>query len=129
MYQRQILKDGLSSMLVVEQADVENGESSKIKESLSAEQVRDLFNYKHDTLCDTLEMLKVPRCWPDIFGKKDAEVPAYFFPSSFSFWIFFIFQQFANIGLLSCRTLPHPIDVVKQDPEYLEDDLYMFFSM
>ena len=57
MYQRQILKDGLSSMLVVDQGDIEEG--AKVKETLSADQVRDLFNYKHETLCDTLEMLKV----------------------------------------------------------------------
>ena len=79
MYQRQILKDGLSSMLVKDQGDIEEGAS--VKETLSADQVRDLFNYKHDTLCDTLEMLKVPRCWPNIFGEANKEnagdVPEY----------------------------------------------------
>ncbi|KAF8821638.1 SWI2/SNF2-containing protein RAD54 [Cardiosporidium cionae] len=55
VYQRQICKDGLSSMIITE------GEN-QMKDSLSTEMVKDLFRFRCDTLCDTHDMLQCHRC-------------------------------------------------------------------
>ncbi|EDO07318.1 SNF2 (DNA repair and recombination) N-terminal domain family protein [Babesia bovis T2Bo] len=55
IYQRQICKDGLSAMLVT---DGEN----EIKDSLSGEYLRNLFEFKEDTISDTHDSLSCTRC-------------------------------------------------------------------
>lgn len=55
IYQRQISKDGLSSMLVTE------GEN-ELKDSLSSDFLKNLFEYKGDTLSDTHDSLECSRC-------------------------------------------------------------------
>lgn len=56
IYQRQICKDGLSTMIV--------SDDSSLKDSLSADQVRDLFTLK-DTTSDTHTMIECERCFPN----------------------------------------------------------------
>eukprot|EP00922_Rhytidocystis_sp_ex-Travisia-forbesii_P028155 GHVS01041328.1.p1 GENE.GHVS01041328.1~~GHVS01041328.1.p1 ORF type:complete len:927 (-),score=152.05 GHVS01041328.1:240-3020(-) len=55
IYQRQICKDGLSTMLVSE------GEN-QLKDSLSSDLVKNLFGIHKDTDCDTHELLRCRRC-------------------------------------------------------------------
>lgn len=59
VYQRQICKDGLSTMMVTETGDED---ATEMKESLSADLVKDLFSFDEDTLCSTHEMIGCKRC-------------------------------------------------------------------
>mmetsp|Transcript_64604 Transcript_64604/g.189394 ORF Transcript_64604/g.189394 Transcript_64604/m.189394 type:complete len:836 (+) Transcript_64604:42-2549(+) len=59
VYQRQICKDGLSTMMMTETGD---DEPSEMKESLAAELVKDLFSLEEATLCGTHDMLGCKRC-------------------------------------------------------------------
>jgi len=59
VYQRQICKDGLSSMMVNETGEAE---ASEMKESLAADLVKDLFTFAEDTPCATHDMLGCNRC-------------------------------------------------------------------
>merc|ERR1719382_1521337 len=52
VYQRQICKDGLSTMMVTETGEAD---ASEMKESLSADLVKDLFTFTEDTACATRE--------------------------------------------------------------------------
>lgn len=59
VYQRQICKDGLSTMVVTEAGEEEPAE---MKESLAAELVKDLFAYDEHTDCATHDMLDCEHC-------------------------------------------------------------------
>nr|QDO16345.1 DNA repair and recombination protein RAD54-like [Lingulodinium polyedra] len=59
VYQRQICKDGLSTMMVTETGEAE---TAAMRESLSSELVKDLFTLAEDTICATHEMLGCQRC-------------------------------------------------------------------
>jgi len=59
VYQRQICKDGLSTMVVTEAGEEEPAE---MKESLAAELVKDLFAYDEHTACATHDMLDCEHC-------------------------------------------------------------------
>jgi len=59
VYQRQICKDGLSTMMMTETGD---DEVSEMKESLSADLVKDLFTFDETTVCATHDMLECKRC-------------------------------------------------------------------
>merc|ERR1712151_48810 len=50
VYQRQICKDGLSTMMVTETGEEE---ASEMRESLAADLVKDLFSFQSDTLSTT----------------------------------------------------------------------------
>ncbi|KEG03584.1 DNA repair and recombination protein RAD54, putative [Plasmodium vinckei vinckei] len=54
VYQRQISKDGLSSMIVTN--------TNLSKDQLSDENVKKLFNYKHNTICETHDNIECNRC-------------------------------------------------------------------
>ncbi|CUV04061.1 unnamed protein product [Cryptosporidium hominis] len=56
IYQRQLCKDGLSAMLVT------SGGNNELKDSISADLVRDLFTLKEDTISDTHDMIQCNRC-------------------------------------------------------------------
>jgi DNA repair and recombination RAD54-like protein len=60
VYQRQICKDGLSTMMVNETGDEENTEM--VRESLAADLVKDLFTFAEGTPCATHDMLQCKRC-------------------------------------------------------------------
>ncbi|GFE54139.1 SWI2 SNF2-containing RAD54 [Babesia ovis] len=55
IYQRQICKDGLSAMLVTDGAN-------EMKDSLSGEYLRNLFEFKEGTISDTHDSLSCSRC-------------------------------------------------------------------
>ncbi|KAK2196737.1 bifunctional Helicase [Babesia duncani] len=55
IYQRQICKDGLSSMIVTEGAN-------ELKDSLSGEYLQNIFDYKTDTMSDTHDSLNCSKC-------------------------------------------------------------------
>lgn len=55
IYQRQICKDGLSSMIVTDGIN-------ELKDSLSEEFIRNLFEYKQSTLSDTHDSISCMRC-------------------------------------------------------------------
>lgn len=57
IYQRQLCKDGLSAMLVT------SGGNNELKDSISADLVRDLFTLKEDTISDTHDMIQCTRCY------------------------------------------------------------------
>ncbi|KAJ1610616.1 RAD54-like SWI/SNF2 ATPase [Cryptosporidium canis] len=57
IYQRQLCKDGLSAMLVT------SGGSNELKDSISADLVRDLFTLKEGTISDTHDMIQCSRCY------------------------------------------------------------------
>mmetsp|Transcript_59295 Transcript_59295/g.109581 ORF Transcript_59295/g.109581 Transcript_59295/m.109581 type:complete len:900 (-) Transcript_59295:153-2852(-) len=59
VYQRQICKDGLSTMMVTETGD---DEATEMKESLASELIKDLFTFTEDTACATHDMLGCVRC-------------------------------------------------------------------
>eukprot|EP00927_Polykrikos_kofoidii_P011790 TRINITY_DN15039_c0_g1_i1.p1 TRINITY_DN15039_c0_g1~~TRINITY_DN15039_c0_g1_i1.p1 ORF type:complete len:1225 (+),score=199.44 TRINITY_DN15039_c0_g1_i1:419-3676(+) len=59
VYQRQICKDGLSTMMVTETGDLEQTE---MRESLAADLIKDLFAFSEDTACATHDMLMCKRC-------------------------------------------------------------------
>jgi len=59
VYQRQICKDGLSTMMVNETGEEE---AAEMKESLAADLVKDLFSFSEETACATHEMLSCQRC-------------------------------------------------------------------
>lgn len=59
VYQRQICKDGLSTMMVTETGE---DEQTEMKESLASELVKDLFTFAEDTACATHDMLECDRC-------------------------------------------------------------------
>eukprot|EP00928_Gymnodinium_smaydae_P006100 TRINITY_DN12125_c0_g2_i4.p1 TRINITY_DN12125_c0_g2~~TRINITY_DN12125_c0_g2_i4.p1 ORF type:complete len:944 (-),score=121.45 TRINITY_DN12125_c0_g2_i4:52-2883(-) len=72
VYQRQICKDGLSTMMVTETGEVEQ---SDLKESLAADLVKDLFSLSEDTPCATHDMLGCSRCGSSSFvGQLDPVV-------------------------------------------------------
>ncbi|CDU19466.1 DNA repair and recombination protein RAD54, putative [Plasmodium yoelii] len=54
VYQRQISKDGLSSMIVTN--------TNLSKDQLSDENVKKLFNYKNNTICETHDNIECNRC-------------------------------------------------------------------
>ncbi|SCN62200.1 DNA repair and recombination protein RAD54, putative [Plasmodium chabaudi adami] len=54
VYQRQISKDGLSSMIVTN--------TNLSKDQLSDENVKKLFNYKQNTICETHDNIECNRC-------------------------------------------------------------------
>ncbi|KAF7457662.1 SWI2/SNF2-containing protein RAD54 [Cryptosporidium felis] len=56
IYQRQLCKDGLSAMLVT------SGGNNELKDSISADLVRDLFTLKEETISDTHDMIQCNRC-------------------------------------------------------------------
>lgn len=60
VYQRQICKDGLSTMMVTETGDDDN--TDMVRESLAADLVKDLFTFSEDTICATHDMLECKRC-------------------------------------------------------------------
>jgi DNA repair and recombination RAD54-like protein len=60
VYQRQICKDGLSTMMVTETGEDEPAEM--LRESLDSDLVKDLFSYSEDTACATHDMLECKRC-------------------------------------------------------------------
>merc|ERR1711981_850360 len=60
VYQRQICKDGLSTMMVTETGDDLNAET--LRESLAADLVKDLFSFSEATACATHDMLECQRC-------------------------------------------------------------------
>jgi DNA repair and recombination RAD54-like protein len=60
VYQRQICKDGLSTMMVTETGDEENADV--LRESLAADLVKDLFSFDEETPCATHDMLECKRC-------------------------------------------------------------------
>ncbi|XP_953973.1 recombinational repair (RAD54) protein [Theileria annulata] len=55
IYQRQICKDGLSSMLVTDGIN-------ELKDSLSGEYLKNLFEYKEEVLSDTHDLIECKRC-------------------------------------------------------------------
>merc|ERR1712107_502137 len=59
IYQRQICKDGLSTMMVTETGEVD---PASTKESLASELVKDLFTFDETTACATHDMLACTRC-------------------------------------------------------------------
>ncbi|KAK1936024.1 putative DNA repair and recombination protein RAD54-like [Babesia divergens] len=59
IYQRQISKDGLSAMLVTDGAN-------EMKDTLSGEYLRNLFDYKPKTLSDTHDSLSCGRCTENV---------------------------------------------------------------
>jgi len=59
VYQRQICKDGLSTMLMTEAGEAE---ASEMRESLSSELVKDLFTLAEGTACATHDMIGCSRC-------------------------------------------------------------------
>lgn len=61
VYQRQICKDGLSTMMVTETGE---DDLAEMKESLAADLVKDLFTFSEDTACATHDMLECKRCSP-----------------------------------------------------------------
>jgi len=58
VYQRQICKDGLSTMMACETGE----DMPEMKESLAADLVKDLFMFTEDTMCATHDMLNCHRC-------------------------------------------------------------------
>jgi DNA repair and recombination RAD54-like protein len=60
VYQRQICKDGLSTMMVTDTGEEDNSEI--LRESLAADLVKDLFTFSEDTCCATHDMLECKRC-------------------------------------------------------------------
>jgi len=74
VYQRQICKDGLSTMLVTETGE---DEPSEMKECLSSELVKDLFTFVEGTVCATHDMLECKRCGarPGAQGPSGGFVP------------------------------------------------------
>lgn len=60
VYQRQICKDGLSTMMVTETGEEEH--TNQLQESLAADLVKDLFSFSEDTTCATHDMLECKRC-------------------------------------------------------------------
>ncbi|KAH8739644.1 DNA repair protein RAD54-like [Cryptosporidium ryanae] len=59
IYQRQLCKDGLSAMLVTSTGN------NELKDSISADLVRDLFTLREDTISDTHDMIQCNRCYSD----------------------------------------------------------------
>ncbi|KAH7647162.1 DNA repair RAD54-like [Cryptosporidium bovis] len=59
IYQRQLCKDGLSAMLVTSTGN------NELKDSISADLVRDLFTLKENTISDTHDMIQCNRCYDD----------------------------------------------------------------
>ncbi|CAE8708889.1 unnamed protein product, partial [Polarella glacialis] len=59
VYQRQICKDGLSTMMVTETGE---DEQIEMKETLAADLVKDLFCFEESTSCATHDMLGCKRC-------------------------------------------------------------------
>merc|ERR1712217_49580 len=59
VYQRQICKDGLSTMMVTETGEAD---ASEMRESLAADLVKDLFAFLQNTPCATHDMLGCKRC-------------------------------------------------------------------
>jgi len=59
VYQRQICKDGLSTMMVTETGEEDQ---AQMTESLAADLVKDLFTFAEDTACATHDMLECKRC-------------------------------------------------------------------
>eukprot|EP00929_Paragymnodinium_shiwhaense_P014730 TRINITY_DN122693_c0_g1_i1.p1 TRINITY_DN122693_c0_g1~~TRINITY_DN122693_c0_g1_i1.p1 ORF type:complete len:987 (+),score=288.74 TRINITY_DN122693_c0_g1_i1:207-3167(+) len=70
VYQRQICKDGLSTMMMVETGAGGAGGEDDMKESLSADLVKDLFTFAEETPCATHDMLGCQRCRPPAHGAK-----------------------------------------------------------
>eukprot|EP00439_Symbiodinium_sp_Y106_P057169 s51_g8.t1 len=58
VYQRQICKDGLSTMMVTETGEDE----AQMTESLASDVVKDLFTFSENTTCATHDMLNCQRC-------------------------------------------------------------------
>jgi len=58
VYQRQICKDGLATMMMTKT----DGNDAKITESLSADQVKDLFTFSETSACSTHDMMNCQRC-------------------------------------------------------------------
>lgn len=69
VYQRQICKDGLSTMMMTETGD---DEVQDLKESLSADLIKDLFTFDESTACATHDMLACERCGGD--GRQKTHV-------------------------------------------------------
>jgi len=59
VYQRQICKDGLSTMMVTETGEEDH---AQMTESLAADLVKDLFKFSESTACATHDMLGCERC-------------------------------------------------------------------
>ncbi|UKJ88204.1 recombinational repair protein [Theileria orientalis] len=55
IYQRQICKDGLSSMLVTDG-------TNELKDSLSGELLKNIFDYKEEVISDTHDLIECKRC-------------------------------------------------------------------
>lgn len=76
VYQRQICKDGLSTMLMTEAGEAE---PSEMRESLSSELVKDLFTLAEGTACATHDMIGCNRCCGGAGrtgdGRGDGHVP------------------------------------------------------
>jgi len=73
VYQRQICKDGLSTMVVTEAGEEEPAE---MKESLAAELVKDLFAYDEHTDCATHDMLNCEHCGATVANGGDPGMQA-----------------------------------------------------
>jgi DNA repair and recombination RAD54-like protein len=58
IYQRQICKDGLSTMMMTDTGDEE---PTEMKESLDSEVVKDLFTLNEESLCSTFDMISCNR--------------------------------------------------------------------
>jgi len=67
VFQRQVCKDGLSSMLVT---DTDDNSEAQLLSCFSSEQVMELFMLKTDTACDTHDMFECTRCYPALVGRK-----------------------------------------------------------
>ncbi|EUD66573.1 DNA repair and recombination protein RAD54 and RAD54-like protein [Plasmodium inui San Antonio 1] len=65
VYQRQISKDGLSSMIVTN--------TNLSKDQMSDENVKKIFNYKMNTLCETHDNIQCTRCTIRNCPEKDVE--------------------------------------------------------
>lgn len=89
VFQRQSHKQSLSSCVVDEAEDVER--------HFSLDSLRELFQYRPDTLSDTHETFKCKRCKPD--GKQFIKAPAMLYGDT-STW-----NHFANEGLKGIQDL------------------------
>eukprot|EP00382_Lankesteria_abbotti_P000476 CAMPEP_0113847590 /NCGR_PEP_ID=MMETSP0372-20130328/1964_1 /TAXON_ID=340204 /ORGANISM="Lankesteria abbotti" /LENGTH=944 /DNA_ID=CAMNT_0000816895 /DNA_START=34 /DNA_END=2865 /DNA_ORIENTATION=- /assembly_acc=CAM_ASM_000359 len=66
IYQRQICKDGLSTMIV--------GEDAALKDSLRSDMVKDLFTFRTNTTSETHDMLACKRCIQLIDNDDDVSI-------------------------------------------------------
>jgi len=67
VYQRQICKDGLSTMMVTETGEDE----AQMTESLASDLVKDLFTFSEKTACATHDMLNCQRCTNSTVPQED----------------------------------------------------------